>query len=225
MALVQITVKADWSPAGAWVALEAETAGDTLFAADDDMESRPEPKCIPESAILSHLNKQPLFCLGGAQTCWIVVHPKLIDQASELHDQPTSPCTRSSLFPSFQSRKGAQTLHSSVRGDSLRLVRIDASTMYTAANPVSEISSDASACASHNKLCICTATARLTATMCMMQVPTALSRTALTNSTAEMTSMRKREDSWPVFRITPGLIAVPLETVPSSRACSLESGL
>eukprot|EP00965_Chrysotila_dentata_P049641 1646026-Pleurochrysis_carterae.AAC.1 len=59
-----------------------------------------------------------------------------------------------------------------------------------------------------------------------MQVPTALSRSALTNSNAETTSaMRKRGDSWPAFQITSGLIAVPLEKVPASRACSLEPGL
>eukprot|EP00965_Chrysotila_dentata_P102451 3382054-Pleurochrysis_carterae.AAC.1 len=59
-----------------------------------------------------------------------------------------------------------------------------------------------------------------------MQAPTALSRTALTNSAAETTSMRKCGDSWRAFQITSGLIAVPIEKVPASRAaCSLEPGL
>eukprot|EP00965_Chrysotila_dentata_P051144 1695384-Pleurochrysis_carterae.AAC.1 len=99
MVLVKITVKINWSPARAWVAPEAETASDILSADDDDTGSKTEPKSIPENAILSHQNKQPLFRLGGAQTCEIIVHPTLIDQVSEMHDQPTSPCTHSSLRP------------------------------------------------------------------------------------------------------------------------------
>eukprot|EP00965_Chrysotila_dentata_P035732 1189721-Pleurochrysis_carterae.AAC.1 len=62
-----ITIKIDWSPARAWVAPVAETAND-ISSADDDTGSETRPKCIPENAILSHLNKQPLFRLGGAQT-------------------------------------------------------------------------------------------------------------------------------------------------------------
>eukprot|EP00965_Chrysotila_dentata_P046308 1539465-Pleurochrysis_carterae.AAC.1 len=113
MVLTKTTVKIGWSPARACVAPEAEYS-----------RLETEPKCIPENAILSHLNKQPLFRLGGAQTCLIIVHPTLIDQISELHEQPTSPCTHSSLCSSLQSRKGAQTLNSGVRGicGSLRVV-------------------------------------------------------------------------------------------------------
>eukprot|EP00965_Chrysotila_dentata_P203778 6181945-Pleurochrysis_carterae.AAC.1 len=70
MVSVKITVKIGWSPARACVARpEAETARDILSAEDDDTGSETEPNRIPENAIVSHLNKQPLFHLGGAQTC------------------------------------------------------------------------------------------------------------------------------------------------------------
>eukprot|EP00965_Chrysotila_dentata_P195500 6177026-Pleurochrysis_carterae.AAC.1 len=68
VASMKTTVKIDWSLARAWVASDAEAAGDVL-SADDDTGSKAETKCIPGNAILSHLNKQPLFRLGGAQTC------------------------------------------------------------------------------------------------------------------------------------------------------------
>eukprot|EP00965_Chrysotila_dentata_P261873 6214391-Pleurochrysis_carterae.AAC.1 len=66
MVLVKITVKIGWSPARACDAPEAETAGDILSAEDDDTGLETEPYCIPENAILSHLNKQPFLRLGGA---------------------------------------------------------------------------------------------------------------------------------------------------------------
>eukprot|EP00965_Chrysotila_dentata_P101818 3361129-Pleurochrysis_carterae.AAC.1 len=69
MVLVKITVKIGWSPARVCVApAEAETAGDILSAKNGHTGSETEPKCIPENEILSHLNKQPLFRLGVAQT-------------------------------------------------------------------------------------------------------------------------------------------------------------
>eukprot|EP00965_Chrysotila_dentata_P153422 5071516-Pleurochrysis_carterae.AAC.1 len=56
--------------------------------------------------------EQPLFRLGGAQTLQIIVKSTLIDYASQLHDQPTSPSTHRSFCPSLPSQKGSQTLHS-----------------------------------------------------------------------------------------------------------------
>eukprot|EP00965_Chrysotila_dentata_P233128 6199399-Pleurochrysis_carterae.AAC.2 len=58
MALAKTTVNIDRSPAQAWVAPEAETEDDTL-SAGDDTGSESGPKCIPENALLSHLNEQP----------------------------------------------------------------------------------------------------------------------------------------------------------------------
>eukprot|EP00965_Chrysotila_dentata_P214232 6188086-Pleurochrysis_carterae.AAC.2 len=51
----------------AWAGPEAETVND-IISAEDDTGSETRPECITENTVLSHLNEQPLFHLGGAQT-------------------------------------------------------------------------------------------------------------------------------------------------------------
>eukprot|EP00965_Chrysotila_dentata_P174277 5753117-Pleurochrysis_carterae.AAC.1 len=84
-----------------------------MLSANGATGSKIGPKYIPDSGMPSHLIKSLSSALAALKTCnKIRVTSVLINQTTELHDQPTSPHTHTSCAPPFPSQHTTEMLYS-----------------------------------------------------------------------------------------------------------------